>query len=121
MASNRLTSLLSAASDNITVNDLSGTGVTDVNIDLAAAPGSSQGDGQADTVTVNGTAHHDAISINGDAGNATLHGLAACVRITGAESANDCLIVNTLGGDDAVDATGLSATAIQLTVDGGAG
>ena len=42
--------------DTLTVNDLSGTGVTDVNIDLAATPGSGIGDGQADTVIVNGTA-----------------------------------------------------------------
>ena len=41
--------------DTITVNDLSGTGVTDVNLDLAGTPGSGTGDGQADTVIVNGT------------------------------------------------------------------
>ena len=41
--------------DNITVNDLTGTDVTQVAIDLAAPPGSGTGDGQADTVTVNGT------------------------------------------------------------------
>ena len=35
--------------DNITVNDLAGTGVTQVNIDLAATPGSGAGDGAADT------------------------------------------------------------------------
>ena len=42
--------------DNITVNDLTGTGVTQVAIDLGATPGATGGDGQADTVTVNGTA-----------------------------------------------------------------
>ncbi len=107
--------------DNITVNDLSGTGVTDVNIDLSGTPGSGVGDGQADTVTVNGTAHHDAISVAGDAGSAVVHGLAARVQITGAEVLNDRLIINALGGDDAVDASGLSAAAIQLTADGGDG
>ena len=35
--------------DTITVNDLTGTDVTQVNIDLAATPGSGTGDGQADT------------------------------------------------------------------------
>ncbi len=49
--------------DNINVGDLTGTGVTDVNIDLSATSGSGVGDGQADTVTVNGTAHHDAITV----------------------------------------------------------
>ena len=41
--------------DTITVNDLSGTDVTSVNLDLAGTPGSGTGDGQADTVIVNGT------------------------------------------------------------------
>src|SRR4029077_10286188 len=40
--------------DNITVGDLTGTGVTQVAIDLAAT-GTSSGDGQPDQVTVNGT------------------------------------------------------------------
>ncbi len=107
--------------DNINVGDLTGTGVTAVNIDLAGTPGSGVGDGQADNVVVNGTAHHDAISVVGDAGSATVSGLAATVNITGAEVANDRLTINALAGDDAVDASGLSATAIQLTVDGGDG
>src|SRR5205085_1553144 len=40
--------------DMVTVNDLSGTGVTDVNLDLAGTPDSGTGDGQADTVIVHG-------------------------------------------------------------------
>ena len=48
-------------------------------------------------------------------------GLAAQVNITGAEAANDRLTVNALGGDDVVDASGLSAGAIALTADGGDG
>ena len=48
--------------DTITVNDLSGTGVTDVNIDLAGTAGSGVGDGQADTVIVNGTGGDDVVS-----------------------------------------------------------
>ena len=43
------------------------------------------------------------------------------MHITGAEAANDRLIVNALGGDDVVDASGLAAGAIQLTADGGDG
>src|SRR5438309_3552065 len=34
--------------DTLTVNDLSGTDVTNVNIDLAGTPGAGSGDGQAD-------------------------------------------------------------------------
>src|SRR5262249_28801528 len=51
--------------DNITVSDLTGTGVTQVNLDLAGTPGSGLGDGQADTVAVNGTNGNDAIQVVG--------------------------------------------------------
>ena len=49
--------------DTITVNDLAGTDVTQVSIDLAAAGGG--GDGAADTVTVNGTGGSDQINVIG--------------------------------------------------------
>jgi Ca2+-binding RTX toxin-like protein len=106
--------------DTITVNDLSGTGVTQVKLDLAATPGSRTGDVTAETVIVNGTARADAIAVVGSAGNADVLGLAARVHITGVEAANDHLIVQALGGDDVVAASGLAAGAIQLTADGGA-
>ena len=41
--------------DTITVNDLTGTDVTQVNLDLAYPAGGGTGDGAADTVIVNGT------------------------------------------------------------------
>ena len=47
--------------DTVTVNDLTGTGVTQVAIDLGVNGGG--GDGAADTVTVNGTDGNDAISV----------------------------------------------------------
>jgi Ca2+-binding RTX toxin-like protein len=107
--------------DNITVNDLTGTDVTAVNLDLASPPGSGTGDGQADTVVVNGTNGADAVTVAGDASGTTVIGLATQVNITGAEAANDRLIVNTLGGDDVLVASGLAVGAIGLTGDGGDG
>jgi Ca2+-binding RTX toxin-like protein len=41
------------------------------------------------------------------------------LNITGAENANDRLAINALAGDDVIEASGLAATAIQLTADGG--
>jgi Ca2+-binding RTX toxin-like protein len=107
--------------DTIAVNDLSGTGVTDVSLDLAGTPGSGVGDGQADTVIVNGTRGNDNIVVTGDSGGIKVSGLAAGVSISGAEAANDHLRVNALAGNDVVDASGLAANAIALTIDGGAG
>jgi Ca2+-binding RTX toxin-like protein len=107
--------------DTVTVNDLTGTGLTHVSIDLASPPGSGRGDGGADNVIVNGTNAADSITVAGNAGGVTVSGLAARVTITGAEAANDRLTINALGGDDRVSARGLSAGVIGLTLDGGDG
>ena len=105
--------------DTITVNDLTGTGVKNVNIDLASPPGSGTGDGQADTIIINATNGDDNIVVSSSGGVITVSGLAATVTITGAEAANDRLVINGLGGDDVITASGLSG--IQLTADGGLG
>src|SRR5262245_36479957 len=107
--------------DNIVVNDLSGTDVTEINLNLESTPGSGVGDGAADTVTVNGTNGDDVALVFGDASGTAVLGLAARVNITGAEAANDRLTINALAGDDVVEASGLAAGAIQLTANGGDG
>jgi Ca2+-binding RTX toxin-like protein len=104
--------------DLVTVNDLSGTDVTSVNVDLAGALGGAAGDGQADRVVVNGTNGNDSISVNGDAGGVKASGLAATVEVLHSEAANDRLEINTQAGMDSVDSGGLAAGAIQLLVDG---
>jgi len=103
--------------DNIAVNDLSGTDVTLVAVNLAANGGA--GDGQADRVIVSGTNGDDVALVFGDANGVEVLGLAASIAIVGAESANDRLVLNLLAGDDVGEASGLEAGAIQLTMDGG--
>ncbi|HSQ58784.1 MAG TPA: calcium-binding protein, partial [Gemmata sp.] len=105
--------------DRITVNDLSGTGVANVNLNLAATGGA--GDAAADSVTVFGTNGNDVINVVGSGTSASVTGLSAAVNITGSESANDSLIVNSLGGDDSVTASTLPGNIIKLTVDAGTG
>ncbi len=105
--------------DTMVVNDLSGTDVTLVNFNLAASQGG--GDAQPDNVIVQGTNTDDVILVTGSAGEVSVFGLAAEVRITGAEVANDRVTINALGGDDVVEASGLAADAIQLVADGGTG
>jgi Ca2+-binding RTX toxin-like protein len=107
--------------DTVTVNDLTGTGVTNVNADLAGALGGITGDGQTDSVIVNGTTGDDAIAAAGSNGAARVIGLSAIVNVTNAEPAGDTLTISALAGDDAVDASALQASAIKLAVDGGAG
>jgi Ca2+-binding RTX toxin-like protein len=104
--------------DTVTVNDLTGTDVTSVNVDLAGTIGGAAGDGSADRVIVNATNGSDAINVNGDAGGVKVSGLAATVGILHSEAANDRLEINTLAGTDIVDSGGLAAGAIQLFRDG---
>ncbi|QEL20815.1 beta strand repeat-containing protein [Limnoglobus roseus] len=101
--------------DTIVVNDLSGTDVTAVNLNLGPA------DGQADNVILNGTSGADVIQAFGTAAGVSVFGLAATINVTGAEAANDRLTVNALAGDDVVEASGLAAGSIQLTANGGDG
>src|SRR5262249_9117405 len=95
--------------DNVTVGDLTGTGVTEVAIDLAGVPRGGGGDGQADTVTVNATAGNDTISItNTDVATIFVNGLSAEVTVDGADPSADTLVVKGLGGSDTINASGLT-------------
>jgi Ca2+-binding RTX toxin-like protein len=105
--------------DNVVVNDLSGTDVKQVNVNLAATGGG--GDGSADVVTVNATTGDDVAVITGDASGISVQGLAARVSITGAEGALDVLHINGGAGDDVIQASGVAAGSIGLVLDGGEG
>jgi Ca2+-binding RTX toxin-like protein len=107
--------------DLVTVNNLSGTSVTSVDIELAPTPGSGLGDGQADTVIVNATAGSDVVTVTGSGADLSVIGLAARVNILTSEGNLDRLVINTLAGDDVTDASGLAAGVIFLTADGGDG
>ncbi len=107
--------------DTVTVNDVTGTDLSQLNLDLSAPPGSGNGDGQADSVIVNGTNNDDTIHVASSPSRITVSGLAALVRVMGSDGTSDQLTVNGLGGNDTIEATGLHAGAIALTLNGGAG
>ncbi|HEY3050315.1 MAG TPA: hypothetical protein VGJ40_01200 [Gaiellaceae bacterium] len=106
--------------DQVTVNDLTGTDVGAVNVDLASTIGGAEGDGVADRVVVNGTKVDDQIRIGQDASGVLVSGLRAAVSVSHAEP-SDALVFEALSGDDAVSAAGLPAQAVSLTLDGDAG
>jgi Ca2+-binding RTX toxin-like protein len=103
--------------DVVNVNDLTGTDVKELNVDLAGSLGGATGDGQSDRVVVNGTNGNDAIDVSGDANGVTVSGLAPTVRVLHSEAANDRLEIKTLAGTDVVSSAGLAAGVIQLFVD----
>ena len=106
-------------SDNLVVNDLTGTDVVNVIGDLAPVGGGD--DGSPDSVVVNATNGDDAVSVSGAGPNVQVSGLAALVSVSGAIAGSDRLTVNAQAGSDVVDATALSADSALLTLDGGDG
>jgi hypothetical protein len=105
--------------DTITVNDLTGTGLVKVQLDLSGPTGG--GDGQADKVVVNGTNGDDAVRVAAVGHTILVDGLFPLVRINGSDGTIDHLTVNALGGNDTVDTSGLPANLIGLTVNLGDG
>jgi Ca2+-binding RTX toxin-like protein len=105
--------------DNIVVGDLSGTGLTEIGLDLRGSGAS--GDGQADTITVSGTQAADVFGAASDAAGIRVFGLHTVVNISFAEQANDQLTLNGLGGDDVIDTSSLATGSVQLTMNGGLG
>jgi phage protein U len=82
--------------ENITINDLTGTDVKQVAIDLGGGDPDGDGDGQADTVSINGQAiNGQAITATDINGVITVSGLASTVTISNFDTAdNDQLFIN---------------------------
>ena len=106
--------------DRVVVNDLTGTDVTDVFVDLAGAANPITGDAANDTVTAFATNGADAINVLGSSAAVGVVGLAASVTIANAE-ATDVLVVNGLAGNDTINASNLAANALTFHALGGDG
>jgi len=105
--------------DTLRVDDVSGTALVSVNADLAPTGGGD--DGQPDNVVVDGTSGDDVVSVTGGGSNLRVAGLSALVSVSGGIAGSDRLTVDALAGDDVIDASGVAAGAIPLTLDGGDG
>lgn len=112
-------------SDLIALNNLAGTDVKQVAIDLAGVLGGTAGDGVTDTVTINGAAAGaaDVITLSqtgtGTAATVVVNGLAAQTTIAHFD-AGDHLIIDGLGGNDRIDARALPQSMV-LVLNGGEG
>jgi Ca2+-binding RTX toxin-like protein len=107
--------------DRVVVNDLTGTDVTKVEIDLAGTLNGHSGDLQVDNVTVNGTAAADNVVVTGGAGFFAVQGITPQVTVNHAEAEFDVLTIAALDGDDSVDAQQVAAGQIKLRLLGGVG
>jgi Ca2+-binding RTX toxin-like protein len=104
--------------DTVIVGDLHGTDLAGVEVDLSGVDG---GDGDADTVLTSGNSGAESIAVTSAGGVTTVTGLGAEVHISGADPGVDQLLVLGLGGDDRIDASGMEAAGLRLTVNGGDG
>ncbi|MGZ4695175.1 MAG: calcium-binding protein, partial [Acidimicrobiales bacterium] len=100
--------------DTLTVNDLTGTDLTAVNVNLAVFGGAA--DGSSDEVIVNGTPGNDTVTIAGVGTTVETRGLAATVRVTGADPTLDRLTVNGLAGADTITPTAEAAALMLLNL-----
>ena len=105
--------------DNVVVNDVSGTDLDTVTADLALVGGGN--DNAADNVIANATNGDDVAIVNGSGPSAQVSGLSALVSVSGAIAGSDRITVNALAGDDVVEASGLAANSALLTANGGDG
>src|SRR5262245_17989593 len=97
-----------AGTDTALVKDLTGTGVTQNNVDLGGT------DGALDSVDVNGTDSVDNISIQGNGSGADVTGLATAVSVKNAEATDQLKVHTQAGADNVVQNVG---GLIQLLVD----
>jgi hypothetical protein len=102
--------------DSVTINELAGTGLTDVTVDLASLIRGTTADGANDSVQVEGTAAVDTIEATENAGAVEVDGLAASVRVAHADPALDRLTIDTLAGDDHVSVAAAVNGLIQVAV-----
>jgi len=107
--------------DTINIGDMTGTGVEQINLDLAAVPGDTAPDGAADTITIDGTGGDDVISLSLVNGSLVIDGLASRVVIDHFDFNVDTIRINGLGGDDVIEASGVGLGGPHLVLDGGEG
>ncbi|NJM44953.1 MAG: calcium-binding protein [Alkalinema sp. RU_4_3] len=99
--------------DTITINDLTGTALKQLNLNLGS-------DGQGDRVIINGTNGDDVIQVANATNGVDILGLFATVAISGADP-TDTLVVSGLAGDDVLVATTLLPNKISVVFQGDAG
>jgi Ca2+-binding RTX toxin-like protein len=90
--------------DNVTIGDLTGTGIKQIHVDLGAFDGGD--DGAIDTVSVGFTAGNDAIDFNVKPGPAVVNSLGGAQVFVDHQSVGDRFLIDGGAGNDSVTANG---------------
>jgi len=101
--------------DDITVNDLSGTGVVNFTPDFSSPSDATAPNNSADQLRVVATPGDDHISIDSFGSTINVSGLTPAITPVLLD-AKDVLRIDTLAGNDTVDSSGLPAGLVQLQV-----
>ena len=101
----------------MTLDDLAGTEMSQVALDLGSTV-AGPADGKVDAVTVNGGAAAENVSITNSGSAIAVSGLAAAHSILAVDP-TDRLTVKGGAGADNLNASGLAANAVELTLGGG--
>ncbi|HET7247232.1 MAG TPA: hypothetical protein VFJ07_20590 [Streptosporangiaceae bacterium] len=105
----------SGAGDDITVNDLSGTGVVNFTPDFSSPSDATAPNNSADQLRVVATPGDDHITVDSFGATINVSGLAPAITPVLLD-ASDVLRIDTLAGNDTVDTTGLPPGQVQLQV-----
>jgi hypothetical protein len=101
--------------DDITVNDLSGTGVVNFTPDFSSPFDATAPNNSADQLRVVATPGDDHITVNDSGASIIVSGLTPAITPV-LLNANDVLRIDTLAGNDTVDSSGLQPGLVQLQV-----
>jgi hypothetical protein len=101
--------------DDITVHDLSGTGVVNFTPDFSSPSDATAPNNSADQLRVVGTTGDDHITVDSFGSTINVSGLTPAITPV-LLNANDVLRIDTLAGNDTVDSSGLPSGLVQLQV-----
>lgn len=104
-----------AVGDRVTVGDLTGTGLVDFTPDFSSNIEQTQPNQNRDRLVVTGTDGVDNVAVSGTERHITVSGLATQVTPVWLTTP-DTLVIDTLGGDDTVDTSGLEEGLVRLQI-----
>jgi hypothetical protein len=109
--------IVGSGADTTRIGDLRAAGVQDIHTSLAPTIITAGGDKSADRVEIVGTNGADAVTVTGKtvvSGSATVTGLPVKLLITHSDGLLDTLAIDTRGGKDSIDSSGLAPGTIGL-------
>ena len=107
-----------SGADTVTLGNLGGSDLGQITVDLSSPAAVGPGDAETDVVNVSGSDAVDNIAVGGNSSGIAVSGLPVPTSVVSTDP-SDRLTVNALAGADTINASGLAANAVLLTMRGG--